>query len=148
MSVEDSVIPVRRDAYTVLRGHEFWPAKYEVDAIPDLFDTDGVGRLGDRMVYLHYFLGGTDWWVIELNAKKGLAFGFVRLYGYDDSAAWGMIDLAMLAEIHEPTFSYRCEWNFEFMSRATLMVKRDLQFQPRPAREVLHRSAWEWHDQT
>lgn len=76
MSVLSSVIPVRPDPFRVQRGHEFWPAKWQAEQIPDLYETDGTGLLADRVAHLHYFLGSSSWWIVELQANKGMAFGY------------------------------------------------------------------------
>lgn len=113
------------------RGHDFWPPAAELATIPALYETDDAGPLGDRVVHLHYFVGGCDWWLIEVDVPEGRGFGYVRL-GSDHGAEWGYVDLHDLARI--------------LVTRVNFPVERDLHWRPRSAREVLPATAWAWND--
>ncbi|MDR1709125.1 MAG: hypothetical protein LBS70_05335 [Candidatus Accumulibacter sp.] len=57
-----------------------------VAAMPKTHEQDG---LGDRaIVYLHYFLGGSDWYITEKDVDGGIeqAFGYAVLNGARDMA--------------------------------------------------------------
>lgn len=140
MNTDTNLTTDRPDPYMTERGHSLWPSETTIQAIPALYATDGAGPMGDRIVHLHYFLGGCDWWVIELNADEGLAFGYVRLHGDDQSAEWGSMDIGELASIYEPGVVARAEWGFRV--RPALIVERDLHWSLCPAREVLPEGAW------
>jgi hypothetical protein len=104
------------------RGHDFWPPADVLEAIPALYATEDVAA-ADKVVHLHYFVGGCDWWVVELDSieRPQLAFGYVCL-GDPQLAEWGYIPLDELAEIFRPPL---------------LIVERDLRWTPRPAGEVI-----------
>jgi hypothetical protein len=73
------------------RGHDFWPPAEVLEAIPALYATEDVAER-DKIVHLHYFVGGCDWWVVELDSieRPQLAFGYVCL-GDPQMAEWGYI---------------------------------------------------------
>jgi hypothetical protein len=60
------------------RGHDSWPAPKVLAAIPALYATEEVAA-ADKVVHLHYFVGGCDWWVVEVDSieRPHLAFGYV-----------------------------------------------------------------------
>lgn len=64
------------------RGHAFYPPKST--RIPMLGATEGKGDAA--LVRAHYFVGGWDWYVLELDRETGDAFGLVKgfetEYGY------------------------------------------------------------------
>ena len=62
------------------RGHDFWPGPDVLAAIPSLYGTESV-RAREKVVHLHYFAGGSDWWLVEFNPEDRIAFGYVRLGG-------------------------------------------------------------------
>ena len=78
------------------------PASYETESI----DTP------DKIVYLHYFHGGSDWYIIEKDkgnpeddAEAGLivggqyqAFGYVILNGDTQNSEWGNVNIQELIE--------------------------------------------------
>src|SRR4051812_29433810 len=85
------------------RGHDFWPSADVLAAIPALDATEFVGER-EKVVHLHYFVGGCDWWVVELDPGERLAFGYVCL-GDPQMAEWGYIPLDELAEVFRaPSF--------------------------------------------
>ena len=104
------------------RGHDFWPPADVLAAIPALYATEDVVER-DKIVHLHYFVGGCDWWVVEVASieRPQLAFGYVCL-GDPQLAEWGYIDLHELTETFRPPL---------------LIVQRDLHWTPRPAGEVI-----------
>jgi hypothetical protein len=67
------------------------------DQVPALYSTEGI-NLPDKLVALHYFIGGADWWLFEVDLESGLGFGFVCL-GDVASAELGYVDLHELAAI-------------------------------------------------
>ena len=45
--------------------------------IPSLYNQDGKGN--NAVAYLHYFVGGVDWWVTEYDRSTGIMFGLSSL---------------------------------------------------------------------
>ena len=115
------------------RGHDFYPPARQLGAIPPLYGTDGAPNK-DKVVHLHYFTGGNDWWVVEYDRAENLAFGYVCL-GDPDMAEWGYISLAELEELYIEGRSER-QPDGRVMFRAPVVVERDLSWSPRPFGEV------------
>lgn len=71
--------------------------KSHIVCMPKTYETDGQGD--DVVVMLHYFRGGSDWWVIERDVKLNeqiQAFGYVCLNGDVDNAELGYINIEEL----------------------------------------------------
>lgn len=63
---------------------------------PAMYATDGEGR--KAIAYLHYFHGGSDWWIKELDSNGENAFGMVVLNGGD--AELGYISIEELTSVN------------------------------------------------
>lgn len=81
----------------MLRGHDFLPDLPTLAMIPVLYATERV-PLGDKTIHLHYFIGGCDWYIAELDTIEWRAFGYVDL-GDPQNAEWGYIDLQELEAV-------------------------------------------------
>jgi hypothetical protein len=97
------------------RGHAFL-TKAMIQTIPALYATEQVD-LPDKQLLAHYFVGGCDWYVAELDPQTGDAFGYADL-GHGE---WGYFNLVEL----EGT-----------VASAWLVVERELNFRPTTAREL------------
>lgn len=55
----------------------------------------------DPVVYLHYFLGGSDWYITEKDMEGGVeqAYGYACLNGDDEMAEMGYISIAELVAL-------------------------------------------------
>lgn len=60
------------------RGHSLKPEPEVLAAIPPLYATDDTPT-ADKLVYVRYFAGGCDWYLMELDPKEWLAFGWCDL---------------------------------------------------------------------
>lgn len=90
--------------------------KSHIVSMPKTYESDGQGD--DAVVMLHYFKGGSDWWITErdmVREKQIQAFGYVCLNGDVQNAELGYINIDELI---------RCG------------VELDLYFQPITLREV------------
>jgi hypothetical protein len=99
------------------RAHSFIsPAM--IRTIPALYATEHT-PIPDKVLYAHYFVGRSDWYIAELDPETGLAFGYADLgHGFPE---WGYIFLVEL----ERTLIDR--WR---------IIDRDLGFEPTTAREL------------
>ena len=59
-----------------------------IKAIPPLYGNEDKGLKGSQ-VHLHYFFGGTDIYISELDPESGTAFGFTCLNGDKYNAELG-----------------------------------------------------------
>jgi len=81
------------------RGHDFYPPKADRHTIPPIYGTETQEPSG-RIVHLHYFAASSDWWITELDAETGLAYGYACLNGDAQMAEWGYINLPELEALH------------------------------------------------
>lgn len=118
------------------RGHAFFPPDSELNAMPKLYSTESV-LTRDKLVHLHYFVGGFDWWIVEVDPDSLIAFGFACLND-PVNAEWGNIDLVELALLYRRGEMMRKEMNgtTALVARPPIIVERDLYWQVRPAGEV------------
>lgn len=69
-----------------------------IATMPKTYETDGTP--GKDLAVLHYFKGGSDWWIVERDSEEEQhqAFGFVCLNGDTEMAEMGYISIAELIE--------------------------------------------------
>jgi len=100
-----------------IRGHKFWPDRKALDAIPALYATDGLD-LDEKTCHLHFFTGGSAWWVFELDPATGEAFAWCDLgLGFPELGYVNLNELAGLLFVAEGR-------------RFPTYVERDLHFAP------------------
>jgi len=94
------------------RGHAFLTD--EIRAItPDLYATEDVS-VADKTITAHFFAGGADWWMIEMDKDEDLAFGYCDLgLGFPE---WGYFNLSELETL--------------VAMNGLLIVERDCHFTP------------------
>ena len=81
---------------------QFYVAKVEAlaDLVAGMVQTYQQEGKGDQAtVYLHYFIGGSDWYITEKDVDGGVeqAFGYAVLNGDEDCAELGYISIQELA---------------------------------------------------
>ncbi len=102
------------------RGHRFYPTASEARGIPGLYETEHVPA-EDKTLHVHYFAGGSDWWIAEYDPETGTAFGYACL-GDPQDAEWGYVDLPELEAVS--------------VRSGLVVVERDLHWQPVKARDA------------
>jgi hypothetical protein len=100
------------------RGHRFAPPKAIAKRIPALYATENT-PLTSKTIYLHYFVGGADWYVAELDSDTGEAFGWAEII--PGGGEWGSFHLPQLADV---------------LLDGWLPIDRDLYWEPKPASEI------------
>lgn len=100
-----------------LRGHAFMPPEGELAAVSALYATEAT-PLEDKVVWLHYFAGPCDWWVMEYDPDSGVAFGWADL-GDPKNAELGYMSLDDLCGLVATTGQ-----------GLPLVVERDLGWEP------------------
>jgi hypothetical protein len=76
------------------------PTERDLGRIPRLYQTDGM-QLEDKLIYLHFFIGGSDWYIAEYDGED-LFFGYAILNGDANMAEWGYISFRELKELRIP----------------------------------------------
>ena len=73
------------------------PSQEQLNQIPRLYETETIPSW-DKLIYLHYFIGGCDWFIAEYD-DDDLFFGFAILNSYFEMAEWGYISFSELKSI-------------------------------------------------
>jgi len=74
------------------------PSERGLAEFPRLYDTEDV-PFDEKIIYMHFFIGGCDWYIAEYSSKERVFFGYANL-GDDQMAEWGYISLDELEEIN------------------------------------------------
>ena len=72
------------------------PSKERLARIPRLYETEHM-PLKEKLVYIHFFIGGSDWYACEYDGER--FFGFVILNSDFQNAEWGYFDFEELKSI-------------------------------------------------
>lgn len=73
------------------------PSKDRLNKLPRLYETEST-PLQAKVVYLHFFIGGSDWFAVEYDGIDTF-FGFVILNNDYEMAEWGYFALSELKSI-------------------------------------------------
>ena len=76
------------------------PSKERLAKVPRLYETEGV-PLREKLIHLHFFLGGCDWYAAEYDGEE-IFFGYAILNGDFQNAEWGYFSLSELKGIRIP----------------------------------------------
>ena len=73
------------------------PSKERLKRIPRLYETEKI-PLKDKDIYLHFFIGGCDWYICEYDGNDTF-FGFCILNSDYQNAEWGYVSFSELKSI-------------------------------------------------
>ena len=73
------------------------PGKERLDKIPKLYETENI-PLPDNLIYLHFFIGASDWYVAEYDGND-LFWGYAVLNNDHVNAEWGYISFSEMKAI-------------------------------------------------
>lgn len=91
------------------------PSGEELGRIPPLYATGDIPAK-DKIVAMHFFFGGCDWYAVEFDGED-VFFGYAVLNGDLANAEWGYFSLSEMETININGFE----------------IDRDLHWQPVPA---------------
>ena len=83
------------------------PSQQRLACIPRLYETEHI-PLKDKLIYLHFFIGGCDWYISEFDGDD-LFFGYAILNVDTDNSEWGYISFAELKSICIHGIEIDCE---------------------------------------
>jgi hypothetical protein len=84
------------------------PTKEQLARIPRLYVTEDVPP-GEKLIVLHFFLGGSDWYIAEYDGEDTF-FGYAILNGDKEMAEWGYVSFRELKELKiHPGFEVECD---------------------------------------
>ena len=98
------------------------PSKERLSKIPKLYETEKT-TLGEKLIYLHFFIGSADWYIAEFDGED-LFWGFAHL-GDDQCAEWGYISFGELREIRiNGVFEIDCELEDIWKVRRAVKIEK------------------------
>lgn len=76
--------------------HRILDLANQIEAMPKTYEQDGKGD--EAIAHLHYFSGGSDWYITEKDVDGGVqqAYGYAILNGDDEMAESGYISIEEL----------------------------------------------------
>ena len=79
--------------------NQMWniPNKERLTKLSGLYQTENT-PLKDKLIYLHFFIAGCDWYIVEYDGKD-LFFGFAILNNDLEMAEWGYVSFKELIEL-------------------------------------------------
>jgi hypothetical protein len=83
------------------------PSKERLGKIPKLYETEDI-PLADKLIYLHFFIGGCDWYIAEYDGED-LFWGYAILNNDHLNAEWGYISFQELRDIKVRWLEIDCE---------------------------------------
>ena len=73
------------------------PSKKRLAKIPKRYETENI-PLKDKLIHLHFFIGGCDWYIAEFDGEDTF-FGFAILNNDYEMAEWGYVSFRELKSI-------------------------------------------------
>ena len=99
------------------------PSVERLAKIPRLYETESI-PLKEKLIYLHFFIGGCDWYVAEYDGED-LFWGYAILNNDHVCAEWGYISFRELKEIKiEGWCEIDCELEEYWHVRMASEIKR------------------------
>ena len=95
------------------------PTAEELAKIPAFYSSEEA-PLKEKMIHMHFFIGGCDWYAAEYSPEEQCFFGFAILNNDYEMAEWGYFSLEELSSLKV----------------SFLEVDRDLHFTPCKAIEI------------
>lgn len=78
------------------RGHSLKPDPAVLAMIPPLYATEGIPK-EEKQVFVHYFVGNCNWYLMELDQEEWLAFGWCDLgQGYPELGYFSVHELGSI----------------------------------------------------
>lgn len=98
------------------------PTKERLAKIPRLYESENV-TLEDKLIHLHFFIFGSDWFVAEYDGEDSF-WGYVILNNDTLNAEWGYISFTDLKEINVKGFEIDCEKRFSWKTRRAIEIEK------------------------
>jgi len=74
------------------------PSSDELAGIPVFYSSENV-PLKEKVIHMHFFIGGCDWYAAEYDPESQCFFGFAILNEDYEMAEWGYFSLQELCGI-------------------------------------------------
>jgi len=83
------------------------PTRDRLSKIPGLYKTEHI-HPKDKLIYLHFFIGGSDWYICEYDGED-MFFGYAILNNDYQNAEWGYISFSELQDLSFHGIEVDCE---------------------------------------
>ena len=83
------------------------PSEARLASIPRLYETEPLD-LQDKLIHLHFFIGGCDWYIAEFDGED-IFLGFAVLDNDFMNAEWGYVSFSELKSINLNGLEIDCE---------------------------------------
>ena len=84
------------------------PSDEELSRVPKFYSSEEV-PLKEKMIYMHFFIGGCDWYAAEYSPEEKCFFGFAILNNDYEMAEWGYFSRDEFRELFPPRISLTVE---------------------------------------
>lgn len=75
------------------------PTEKQLNALPKMYSTENV-KANDKKILMHFFLGGSDWYIAEYDPDSRTFFGYAVLGDDWEMAEWGVISFDELESLN------------------------------------------------
>lgn len=82
------------------------PSQTLLAQIPRLYQTEDT-PLSEKIIYLHFFIGGCDWYIAEYDGDD-LFWGYVNLND-EQNAEWGYVSFSELKSLNINGIEIDCD---------------------------------------
>lgn len=76
------------------------PTAKQLEKLPKLYSTENI-KAENKVIRMHFFIGGSDWYVAEYDPATRQFFGYAVLNNDWQMAEWGYISLDELMSIRK-----------------------------------------------
>ena len=132
--IKDFIPPVQLEVINGSIEHEEVLHRLEniFKTMPVTYSQDGLGN--QAIVFLHYFHGGSDWYITEKDSEdeQHQAFGYTILNGDEENAEWGYISIEELKDTKPSMVIKSIDRSF----RTKTTIELDFYFTPKPLYEI------------
>jgi len=98
------------------------PSKEVLAKIPRLYETEHIS-IKDKEIHLHFFIGGSDWYVVEYDGEDQF-FGFAILNNDHINSEWGHFSFEDLKSFNvKGVLEIDCETSYFLKVRKVSEIK-------------------------
>ena len=98
------------------------PTIERLSKIPSLYETENI-RLKDKTIYLHFFIGGCDWYIAEFDGDD-MFLGYAILNNDYEMSEWGYVSFRELMNFEISGVEIDCELENNFPPQKASMVEK------------------------
>ena len=97
------------------------PNEEELKRIPKLYETDSI-HLKDKLIYEHFFIFSSDWYIAEYDPKDKIMFGFAILNDDYQNAEWGYVSYEELRDLK--VYGFEVERDMDWYPKKAGLIDR------------------------